>query len=64
MGTENIIKVRGRLKPEWLPYGSRLPYLLPKDHKFGKLLIEHYHKSYCHAACNTPALIAVLRREY
>lgn len=59
---EGIIRVGGRLKKSGLRYGVRHPYLLPKDHKFCQLLIEFYHKSYCHAA--TTALIAILRREY
>lgn len=59
---EGIIRVGGRLKHSPLLYGTRHPYLLPKDHKFVQLLIEHYHKSYCHAA--TTAVMAMIRREY
>lgn len=59
---EGIIRVGGRIRRSELQYGSRHPYLLPKDTKFVQLLIENHHKSYCHAATN--ALIAILRREY
>lgn len=59
---EHIIRVGGRLKKSSLPYGARHPYLIPKDHRWGQLLIEYYHKVYCHASTN--ALIGILRREY
>lgn len=59
---EGMIRVGGRIKHSELRYGSRHPYLLPKDTKFVHLLIEYYHRSHCHAATN--ALIAILRREY
>ena len=59
---DGIIRVGGRLKRSELQYGSRHPYLLPKDNKFVQLLIQNHHRSYCHAATN--ALIAILRREY
>lgn len=59
---EGLIRVGGRLKHSELTYGTRHPWLLPKDTRFVGLLIEHYHRSHCHAATN--ALIAILRREY
>lgn len=62
LDSEGIIRVGGRLKRSNLSYGARHPYLLPKDNRFVQLLIEHYHRSYCHAA--TTALIAILRRDY
>lgn len=62
MDKEGLLRVGGRLRKSSLSYGARHPYLIPKDHRWGQMLIEHYHRSYCHAATN--ALIAILRREY
>lgn len=59
---QGFLRVGGRLRKSSLPYGARHPYLIPKDHRWGQLLIESYHRSYCHAATN--ALIAILRRDY
>lgn len=59
---EGIIRVGGRLKHSELTYGARHPMLLPKDTKFVYLLMEHYHKMYCHVGAN--GLISILRTEY
>lgn len=59
---DGMIRVGGRLKNSSLQYGTCHQYLLPKDHRFVQLLIEYYHRSYCHAA--TTALMAIIRREY
>ncbi|KAJ8735648.1 hypothetical protein PYW07_007268 [Mythimna separata] len=62
LDSEGVIRVGGRLRHSELTYGARHPVLLPKDTKFVQLLMEHYHKTYCHIGAN--GLIAILRREY
>ena len=62
LDSENIIRVGGRLINSPLKYESRHQILLPKDHRFVSLLIEHYHKMYCHVGPN--GLIALLRNKY
>lgn len=59
---EYFIRVGGRLRKSNLPYRTKHQYLIPKDHRWTKLLIEGYHKAYCHASATL--LISILRREY
>ena len=62
LDADGIIRVGGRLKNAPLRYDSCHQILLPKHNRFVQLLIEYYHKLYCHAGTN--GLIAILRNNY
>lgn len=59
---DHFIRVGGRLRKSTLPYAAKHQYLIPKDHTWSRLMIEYYHRSYCHAPPN--ALISIIRRQY
>lgn len=50
---EGILRVGGRLAQANLSFGKRFPILLPQNHRFTKLLIEHYHAKYLHPGIQT-----------
>jgi len=50
LDTEEVIRVGGRLNLSQLPYQSKHPAVLPKNHKFTRLLAEDYHEEMKHAS--------------
>lgn len=46
---DNILRVGGRLSASGLPYTHRHPALIPKNHPFANLIIDHAHKLNLHA---------------
>ncbi|XP_075157710.1 uncharacterized protein LOC142230976 [Haematobia irritans] len=59
--TVKILRVGGRLSQAPIPYDARFPALLPKDHRFVKLYIEHVHRSHLHAGAKV--LLGLLRQK-
>lgn len=60
-GFVNLIRVGGRLSNAPIPYDARFPVLLPKNHRFVKLYIEHLHRSHLHAG--PKVLLGILRQK-
>ena len=58
----DVLRIGGRICHSDLPYDARYPILLPYKEEFTRLLVEHYHKVYCHVGANT--LAAILSRKY
>nr|XP_049461351.1 uncharacterized protein LOC120952879 [Anopheles coluzzii] len=50
LDTEEVIRVGGRLNLSQLPYQSKHPAVLPKNHKFTRLLAEDYHEELKHTS--------------
>ncbi|XP_063381766.1 uncharacterized protein LOC134668191 [Cydia fagiglandana] len=59
---QGLIRVGGRLCHSELPYSARHPILLPGKDKLTFLLVDHYHKVYCHVGADT--LASILSRNY
>lgn len=59
---ERIFRVGGRLSNFILSFAQKHPILLPKTDPLTKLLIDYYHKKYCHTGPNL--LHALLRQNY
>ncbi|XP_048000449.1 uncharacterized protein LOC125237428 isoform X2 [Leguminivora glycinivorella] len=59
---DQFIRVGGRLRNSSLRYEAKHPLLIPKDHRWTQLLMQHYHRIHCHAS--TSALINILRQRY
>ncbi|XP_046803857.1 uncharacterized protein LOC111684781 [Lucilia cuprina] len=59
--TINLIRVGGRLSKAPIPYDARFPALLPKNHRFVKLYIEHLHRLHLHAG--PKVLLGILRQK-
>ncbi|XP_049294150.1 uncharacterized protein LOC125769458 [Anopheles funestus] len=64
---KGIIRVGGRLKLSQLPYQSKHPVVLPKQHKFTRLVAlhlvaEHYHEQLMHAGGRL--LLSQMREQY
>ncbi|XP_062535483.1 uncharacterized protein LOC134204724 [Armigeres subalbatus] len=59
---EGILRVGGRLNLSQLPYQSKHPALLPKDHPFTRLIGEHYHRKLLHGGGRL--LLSSIREEY
>lgn len=57
-----LIRVGGRLKNAELPYAHKHPLLLPSNHRFTELLIDHHHVQLKHPGANS--LQAMLQREF
>lgn len=62
LDTNNLIRVGGRIKHSDLPYNAKHPILLPGKGTLVKLLVEHFHKTYCHVGAYS--LEAILSRNY
>lgn len=58
----NIIRIGGRLSNANLPYEAQHPALLPKHDNFTHVLIDYYHRIYCHAGVGL--LSSLLRQKY
>ncbi|XP_075164705.1 uncharacterized protein LOC142237217 [Haematobia irritans] len=60
---DGLLRVYGRIDAaSCLPYSSRRPIILPKDHHFTKLLVLHYHCQMKHQ--NSEATICEIRRRF
>jgi len=55
-----ILRVGGRLRNSFFSYQQRHPVLLPKNHHFTKIVLQHYHQTHHHAG---PQLLLSLVRE-
>lgn len=60
---DNILRVSGRIDAaSWLPYSARRPLILPAEHKFTELVVNHFHCQMKHQ--NVEATICEVRRQY
>nr|CAI5820463.1 unnamed protein product [Callosobruchus analis] len=59
---DGIIHVGGRLKYSNLSFGQKHPIVLPRKDHIIDLIVDYYHKLYCHAGPNL--LMSVLRQNY
>ena len=57
-----LIRVGGRLEASELPYESRHPALLPRNHRLVDLIIQETHNIYCHPGAQT--LLYLLRQHF
>lgn len=57
-----IIRVGGRLNNADIPYNQKHPIVLPKNHKFTKLIIQNEHHKCLHAGAQ--ATLAAVRMSY
>lgn len=57
-----IIRIGGRLSNSNLPYEAKYPALLPKHDHITHLLIDYYHRMYCHTGASV--LSSLLRQKY
>lgn len=57
-----VLRVGGRLTHSSIPYEAKHPAILPKGHHLTRILIEHYHRLYCHVG--PAALTSLLHRRY
>ncbi|XP_055632345.1 uncharacterized protein LOC129772855 [Toxorhynchites rutilus septentrionalis] len=58
-----VLRVDGRLsEAEHIPYDTRFPIILPKDHPVTNRLLEHYHQLFGHAYKDT--VVAEIRRRF
>lgn len=60
--SDNLLRVGGRLENSSLSYEQKHPALLPKSGHIINLLIDHYHRKYCHAG--PQLLISILRQKF
>lgn len=58
----NILRVGGRLQRSNLPYEQRHPSIMPKNHHFTRLLIDHSHQVTLHGGVSLT--LAHLRHQY
>lgn len=59
---EGVIRVGGRLERADLPFENRHPLLLPRREHIVTLIINYFHKVYCHAGPDL--LVSILRQKY
>lgn len=59
---DGIIRVGGRLSKASIPYSHKHPMLLPKSDPLISLIINYYHKLYCHTGAYL--LQSILSRQY
>ncbi|XP_061394708.1 uncharacterized protein LOC133330267 [Musca vetustissima] len=57
----NVLRVGERLTNAPIPYDAKFPALLPKDHRFVKLFVEHLHRIHLHAG--PKVLLGILRQK-
>ncbi|XP_055623510.1 uncharacterized protein LOC129766935 [Toxorhynchites rutilus septentrionalis] len=57
-----IMRVGGRLNLSQLPYQSKHPALLPKNHPFSRLISEYYHRKLLHGGGRL--LLSAMREDY
>ena len=63
-GGEGVIRIDGRLRhADELPYNTRCPILLPKDHHFTQLVVLHAHKTLGHGT-STEHTLTQLRSKF
>lgn len=62
MGTDQVIRIGGRLGNTEQPYDSKHQILLPSSHAFSTLLVRNYHERHLHAA--PQLLMNLLRQRY
>lgn len=62
LDSNGLLRVGGRLKNSYLRFESKHPLLLNGKHHLTRLIFEHYHRLYCHAA--PQLLLSIVRREY
>ncbi|XP_017470549.1 PREDICTED: uncharacterized protein LOC108362189 [Rhagoletis zephyria] len=58
-----ILRLSGRLdNASCVPIGTRRPIILPKDHDFTRLIIQHYHELFHHH--NQEAIVCAIRYKF
>nr|XP_043065771.1 uncharacterized protein LOC122321020 [Drosophila bipectinata] len=62
IGSDDLLRVGGRLRQSKLPEEVKHPILLPKAHRITKLLLEHEHWVNLHPG--TSALFVITRQRY
>ena len=63
-GCDGVLRIDGRLQyAEELPYSTRCPVLLPKDHHFTQLIVLHAHRTPGHGS-GTEHTLTQLRTKF
>lgn len=60
--TQGMIRVGGRIENATIPYESRHPAIIPRDHEIAELIIQDIHTTYNHAGGQLT--LNILRRRY
>lgn len=59
---DGLLRVGGRLEHSSLSFGKKHPLILPKRHPLTVLIVDHFHKIYCHAGATV--LLAILQKYF
>ncbi|XP_058827831.1 uncharacterized protein LOC131687756 [Topomyia yanbarensis] len=59
---DGLIRIVGRLRLADLPQNQRSPILIPREHFFGKIMLDHIHRRNLHAGMDT--IIADFQQYY
>ncbi|XP_062557014.1 uncharacterized protein LOC134221856 [Armigeres subalbatus] len=59
---DGLIRVVGRISLADLPQDQRRPILIPREHFFGKIILNHIHRRNLHAGMET--IVADFQRQY
>ncbi|XP_065080297.1 uncharacterized protein LOC135703125 [Ochlerotatus camptorhynchus] len=59
---EGVLRVGGRLDFALLPYQSKHPALIPTNHPFTRLIVEHFHRKLLHGGGRL--LLTAVREEF
>ena len=63
-GSDGVLRIDGRLQyADELPYSTRCPVLLPKDHHFTQLIVLHAHRTLGHGS-GTEHTLTQLRTKF
>ncbi|XP_054713437.1 uncharacterized protein LOC129222899 [Uloborus diversus] len=63
LDAEGLLRVGGRLsKHPTLPYDHKYPIILPKQHHFTKLVVEHFHEVSLHGG--TEMVLSLIRQQF
>jgi hypothetical protein len=63
-GSDGVLRIDGRLRfADELPYNTRCPILLPKDHHFTRLIVLHAHRTLGHGS-GTELTLTQLRTKF
>uniref|UniRef100_A0A1I8PBF5 Integrase zinc-binding domain-containing protein n=1 Tax=Stomoxys calcitrans TaxID=35570 RepID=A0A1I8PBF5_STOCA len=63
VGQDGLIRASGRIQnAAFLNLEARQPIILPKNHRFTRLLVEFYHRKFLHI--NTATAMSEIRQKY
>lgn len=58
----NVLRVGGRLDYADIPYSTKHPIILPRNHILSKRLVEEYHQKYLHTGTST--MMGIIRQKF